>query len=62
MKKFWIVYGVKNSGVFERFESYQDAEDDAKRKAANNRDSDYFILESVAVARQPVPAIDVTKL
>lgn len=62
MKKFWLVFGVKNDGRFNRFESYEEAEIDAKRKAHNNRDSDYFILETVAVAKQPVPTIEITKL
>lgn len=62
MKKFWIVYGTKNEGVFTRFETYDDAEVEAKRRADKNRDCDYFILETVAVAKQPVPAIEITKL
>lgn len=62
MKKFWMVYGAKNDGKLERFDSYEAAEVDAKRKAHNSRDSDYFILETVAVAKQPVPEIEITKL
>lgn len=62
MKKFWVVYGQKNSGVFTRYESYQDAEDNAKRAAAANRDSEFVILEAVASTRQPIPAIDVVEL
>lgn len=62
MTKFWLVYGEKNEGRFARFDTYQAAEDDAKRKAHANRDCDYVILESIAVAKQPVPAIEITKL
>ncbi len=62
MKKFWIVYGIKNDGKFDRFESYEAAEVDAKRKAHNNRDCDYWILEAVAVAQQPIPPIEIKKL
>lgn len=61
MKKFWIVYGQKNDGVFQRYESYNDAECDAKRKAAMNRDSEFIILEAVASTKQPVPDIDIVK-
>ena len=60
--KFWMVYSQKNDGRFEKFDTYEAAEVDAKRKAYNNRDCDYFILESVAVAQQPVPDIKVNKL
>lgn len=62
MKKFWIVYGQKNSGVFEKFDTYQDAEDHAKRCVNSLGGCDYFILEAVAVAKQPVPVIDVIKI
>lgn len=62
MKKFWIVYGYKNDGRFDRYETYQEAEDEAKRKAAANRDNKFIILEAVATTEQPVPAIDVVKL
>jgi hypothetical protein len=62
MKKFWYVIGAKNDGRLERFESYDEAVIDAKHKVANNRDSDYYILETVAVAKQPVPEVEITKL
>ena len=62
MKKFWMVYGVKNDGQFQKFDSYEEAEVAAKHKAHNGRDCDYFILETIAVARQPIPAIEVTKM
>lgn len=62
MKKFWMVYGHKNDGRFEKFDTYADAEKCAKRYAHNARDCDYYILETVAVAQQPVPAIEIIKL
>lgn len=61
MKKFWIVYGMKNEGRFEQFDTYQDAEDEAKRMTARDG-NDRTILEAVGVSRQPVPAIDIVKL
>lgn len=60
--KFWIVYGQKNDGRFDKFDTYEAAEADAKRKAHGSRDCDYFILEAIAVAKQPVPDIEVSKL
>ena len=62
MKKFWIVFGQKNDGRFDRFETYQEAEDDAKRKVINFPGCNYFILEAIAMAKQPVPAVEVAKL
>ena len=61
MKKFWIVFGMKNDGRIERFDSYQEAEDDAKRKVINFPGCDYYILETVAVAKQPVPPVEISK-
>lgn len=61
MKKFWIVYGMKNEGRFEQFDNYQAAEDEAKRMTARDG-NDRMILEAVGVSRQPVPAIDIVKL
>jgi len=62
MKKFWVVYGIKNDGKLEQYETYEAAELAAKHKAHNNRDSDYWIMEAVAIAKQPVPPIEVTRL
>jgi hypothetical protein len=62
MKKFWIVYGQKNNGVFEKFESYKDAEDHAKRSVGLGGGCDYFILEAIAVAKQPIPAVEISTL
>ncbi len=62
MKKFWMVFGIKNEGVLSRFDTYDEAELEAKRRAHNAGQGDFFILEAVAVAKQPVPPIEVTKL
>jgi len=62
MKKFWLVYCIKNSGTFPVFETFEAAEIAAKRLAFDNRNNDYVIMEAVATTQQPVPAIDVVKL
>lgn len=62
MKKFWIVYGQKNNGVFEKFENYEDAANHAKRCVSQIGGCDYFILEAIAVAKQPVPNIEIMKI
>lgn len=62
MKKFWLVYCNKNSGVFPIHETYEEAEISAKRLAFENRSSEYVIMEAVATTQQPIPAIDVVKL
>jgi len=62
VKKFWIIYAEKNSGQFKRYDSYEEAADDAKRLAANSIDSEYMILEAVASTKKPVPPIEIIKL
>ena len=62
MKKFWIVWCIKNSGVFPQYESYELAEEAAKRSAFENRSNEFVIMEAIASTKQPVPAIDVVKL
>lgn len=52
------------------YDTYEEAETAAKKKAGNNRGSDYFyiygldgdygIFELVAVAEQPIPDVKVT--
>lgn len=57
MKKFWVIYTrAKNDPRFE-YSTYQEAEEAAKRKAANDGDNEYIVLEAVAA-----PKIDVVKL
>ena len=34
-QKFWMVYSVVNNGKLDRFDNYQDAEDEARRKAVS---------------------------
>lgn len=62
MKKFWLIYGQINSGPLTRYETYRDAEDQAKRQAAVPPYNEFIILEAIATTKQPVPAIDVVKL
>lgn len=61
MKKFWLVYSHVNSGNFTRYDTYEAAEDDAKRHASSS-DKEFVILEAVASTKRPVPAIDMVKL
>jgi hypothetical protein len=61
MKKFWLIYSHINSGNFTRYESYEAAEDDAKRMAASS-DKEFVILEAIASTKRPVPPIDVVKI
>ena len=69
MKKF---YYALPSGAAKKYETYEDAETAAK-KAVGGRNvsryadelgmaSDVYILETIAVAKQPIPDIEVTKL
>jgi hypothetical protein len=62
MEKFWIVYGVKNSGNFFRHKTQAAAEDAAKRAAFADRDNEFVIMEAVGVAKHPVPNIEIEKL
>lgn len=62
MKKFWIVYVHKNTSVFKHYDTYQEAEDEAKRLAYDIRGNEYVILEATATTKQPVPNIDIVKL
>lgn len=61
MKKFWIVYSEKNIGQFSRFDSPEEATDEAKRKAASGVD-EYIILEAIATTKKPVPPIEIITL
>lgn len=62
MEKFWVVYGLKNSGVFTQYKSYAEASNEAKRQQAANRGNVYFILEAIAATEDPVPDIKINKL
>ena len=66
MKKFWMVYSQKRDDKFEwfkfeRFETYQAAEDRAKSLAAYSC-SEFIILEAVAATTHPAPPIDIVKM
>lgn len=61
MKKFWMVYCLKNEGKLTRFDDYAEVLEEAKRRTSATGD-DHFILESVSVCRRPLPPIDVMKL
>jgi len=58
-QKFWMVYSIKNEGRLDKFDNYQDAEDEARRKA---QVSDTYILAPVAFVKQPVPDLPVKRL
>lgn len=62
LKKFWMVYCIKNTGIFLKFDTYEAAEEQAKRSAFDDRSNEYVIMEAVASTKQPIPAIDVIKL
>ena len=55
-QKFWMVYSIVNSGKLDKFDNYQDAEDEAKRKASSG---DTYILAPVAWVKQPVPNLSI---
>lgn len=69
MKKFYYVLPAKAA---KQYENYADAEEAAKKAVGNKNTSRYadecgfgsdiYILETVAVAKQPIPDIEVTKL
>lgn len=59
MKKFWCVEG--DSG--KRFESYDEAEEAAKRKLGSRpQDKSLAVLEAVAFVKAPVPSLEVVKV
>lgn len=62
MEKFWIVYGLKNTGSFNQYKTYEEAVKDAKRKQSIDRGNVFYILETVAVTEDPVPDIKINKL
>ena len=58
-QKFWMVYSIKNEGRLDKFDNYQDAEDEAKRKAAFGNT---YILAPVGYVKQPVSHLTVEKV
>jgi len=66
MKKFYYVLPLKAA---KQYETYEEAETAAKKAAGRQatdmygrEPSDVFILESIAIAKQPIPDVEVTKL
>jgi hypothetical protein len=65
MKKFYYVLPAKAA---KQYDTYEDAEAAAKKSVGRGQDAygrdtgDVFIMETIAVAKQPVPDIEVTKL
>ena len=56
---FWMVYSIKNEGRLEKFDNYEDAADEAKRKAAHG---DTYVLVPIGYVKQPVPDLPVEKI
>lgn len=57
-ERFWVVMkeGTALGGQSHRlFGNYNDAQDEAKKRAANNIGTGFFILESVGYVQLPVP-------
>ena len=67
MKKFYYVLPSKAA---KQYDTYEDAEAAAKKSVGRTghtdiygrEPGDVFILETIAVAKQPIPDIEVTKL
>lgn len=69
MKKFYYVLPAKAA---KQYDTYEAAEEAAKKTVGNKATSRYmdevgmgadvYILETVAVAKQPIPDIEVTKM
>jgi len=67
MDKKWLVKDSKAKDLYGRekyvlYNSYADAETAAKRAAANKAEVDVDIFELVAVARAPIPNIEIVKV
>lgn len=62
-KKFWAI----SANPSKTFNNYQDAENAAKRaidtkNCYGQSASTYYVMEGVAVVRQPLPSAEVTQL
>lgn len=62
MKKFWMIYTIKNPGTLPRFDSLEDAVSEAKRLQSLNSNDQYVILESVQCTVRPIPNIEMQEL
>ncbi len=57
--KFWIVYTHKNDGRLSKFDTKDAAVDHAKRLAHADAGGDpVYVLESVLLAKRPVPDVE----
>lgn len=57
--KFWLVYTLKNDGRLSRFDSKDEAVAYAKRIAHADAGGDAaYVMESVLLARRPVPDVE----
>jgi hypothetical protein len=66
MKKFFYVLPAKAA---KQYDTYEAAEEAAKKSVGRGNDmftngcgGDYYIMETIAVAKQPIPDVEVTKL
>jgi hypothetical protein len=63
MKKFWVVFSLINEGKLTRFDSKQEAQEEAARRAHNDTSGNaVYILEAVCVAQRPIPNIEMKDL
>lgn len=58
-RKFWMVYCTVNTGKLSEFDNYEDAADEARRKATSG---DTYALAPVAFVKQPVPNLPIEKV
>lgn len=58
MKKFWMVYSVKNTGTLTQFNTKAEAVNEAKCRQAIEHNSQFFVLEAVSVTVQHAPQIE----
>lgn len=64
MKKFYYALPAKAA---KQYDTYEDAEAAAKKAVGRINDGygcsgDVYIMETVAIAKQPIPDVEVTKL
>lgn len=62
MKKFWLVYAIKNIGVFKHYDTKEEAITQAKRMQAVDSNNQFVVMEAVSITVSPVPAIEIQEL
>lgn len=62
MKKFWLVYAIKNSGALPQFKTKEEAVNEAKRMQAADINNQFTVLEAILTTVKPVPSIEVEEL